>query len=63
MSKEDNIDYVRSRKQAAEILGVSLRTLRRLELAGELRVTQISQRIKGYRDSVLTKFIEERTAA
>lgn len=61
--QKTSIDYVRSRQETARILGVSVRTLRRMEVAGLLRPTQITQRIRGFRDSVINQFIQSRTAA
>jgi predicted DNA-binding transcriptional regulator AlpA len=63
-NKTDCIDYVRTRQEAAQILGVSVRTLRRIELRGEapprIRVTE---RVIGYRDSAINEFLTSRTAA
>jgi predicted DNA-binding transcriptional regulator AlpA len=58
------IDYVRSRKEAAKILGVSVRTLYRMENRGEAppRV-KITERIIGYRDSAINAFLNSRTTA
>jgi predicted DNA-binding transcriptional regulator AlpA len=55
------IDCVRSRQETADILGVSLRTLRRMELAGcaPPRVT-LTERVFGYRASDIQKFLESR---
>lgn len=62
-NKNAGIDYVRSKKETRKILGdISARTLRRMELAGVLRPTQITERIKGYRDSEISRLIAERTA-
>jgi hypothetical protein len=63
MESEDRIDRVRSRAQTAARLNVSLRTLRRLELRGEIERVQITERIIGYRDSAIERFLEERTGA
>ena len=62
--KADGIDYVRSRQEAAKIMGVSVRTLKRMELRGEAppRV-KITERIIGYRDSAIDQFLTSRTAA
>ena len=63
-SKIAEIDCVRSRKQTAQILGVSVRTLSRMEMRGEapprIRVTE---RVIGYRDSAINEFLTSRTAA
>lgn len=58
------IDYVRKRKDAAKILGISVRTLTRMEARGEAppRI-HISPRVTGYRDSALNEFLKSRTAA
>jgi len=61
MESEDRIDRVRSRAETAARLNVSLRTLRRLELRGEIERVQITERIIGYRDSAIERFLEERT--
>jgi predicted DNA-binding transcriptional regulator AlpA len=57
-----HIDYVRTRKETAKIIGVSLRTLQRMEARGEMpsRI-RISQRIFGYRDSAINCFLAGRT--
>jgi predicted DNA-binding transcriptional regulator AlpA len=58
------IDYVRTRKQVAEFLGISLRTLQRMESRGEIpgRI-RVSDRIYGYRQSTIDRFLASRTAA
>jgi len=58
------IDAVRSRQEVAEILGISTRTLSRLEVSGQMppRV-RVSDRRFGYRDSAINKFIAEREGA
>jgi len=57
-------DYVRSRQETARILGISLRTLQRMEARGELppRI-RVSDRIFGYRESAINQFLSARTAA
>ena len=67
--KQNNIeplktDYVVSSQKAAEILGVSIRTFRRMHNRGEAppRV-KITDRIFGYRNSEIMKFLEARTVA
>jgi predicted DNA-binding transcriptional regulator AlpA len=57
----DQLDRIRTRKQVAEYLGVSTRTLTCMETGGELppRV-QITERIFGYRDSDLSKWVAQR---
>jgi len=47
--------------EAARMLGCSVETLRRLEASGQLPRIQITPRIVGYRDSVLRRFMHERT--
>lgn len=63
-SKIAEIDCVRSRKQTAAIMGISVRTLSRMELRGEgpprIRVTE---RVIGYRDSAINEFLTARTVA
>ena len=58
------IDYVRSRREAAKIMGVSVRTLTRMERSGQAppRI-RVSARIVGYRDSAINEFLNARTAA
>jgi predicted DNA-binding transcriptional regulator AlpA len=55
------IDYVRNRRETAKILGVSVRTLRRMEARGDAppRV-RITERIIGFRDSAIDAFLEWR---
>ena len=55
------VDFVR---EAAHFLGISVRTLTRMEAAGKAppRV-KITDRIVGYRDSDIKKFLDARTAA
>jgi predicted DNA-binding transcriptional regulator AlpA len=63
-NKPSEIDCVRSRQQTADILGISVRTLSRMELRGEAppRI-KITERVIGYRDSEINKFLESRTVA
>ena len=57
------IDYVRRRDEAAKVLGISTRTLARMEKLGKApQRTQITERCFGYRDSVLKDFLNSRTA-
>lgn len=51
-------DRVRRPQEAASTLGVSTKTLRRLELRGKIRRTQISERIYGFVDSEIQKVID-----
>jgi hypothetical protein len=51
-------DFVRTRKQTAEILTVSLRTLDGIK---DLPRTRITQRRYGYRQSVIEKYLDART--
>jgi predicted DNA-binding transcriptional regulator AlpA len=66
MATEDTkgVDYVRSRAETAKILGISVRTLTRMEAKGQApsRV-KLTERITGYRDSEISKFLDARTAA
>ena len=57
------VDYVHTRRQAASILGISTRTLMRIEARGELPRVQISPRVVGYRHSEIEKFLSARTAS
>jgi len=54
-------DRVYTRKQAAEMLNCSVRTLKRIEDGGSLPRIQISTRIIGYRGSVLQRYLDEKT--
>jgi predicted DNA-binding transcriptional regulator AlpA len=58
----DTLDAFLSRKETAHILRISLRTLRRLELRGELppRVN-VTERIFGWRESQIREFLDART--
>lgn len=51
------------KKRAAEILSISLTTLWRLEISGELVPTRIHGGISGYRESTLRQFIATREPA
>ena len=65
MNKQDaGVDFVRTRQETAKILGISVRTLTRLEQRGEAppRV-KISDRIIGYRTSAIDQFLNARTMA
>jgi predicted DNA-binding transcriptional regulator AlpA len=56
------IDRVRRRDEAAEILGISTRTLMRLEKAGNAPArVQLSERVIGYRDSAIRAFLDSKT--
>lgn len=59
---ESEVDRIRSRKQVAEQLGISTRTLDRLHERGELppRV-KISDRLVGYRASAIEQYLQSRT--
>lgn len=58
------IDYVRSRKETAKILNISMRTLRRMELRREAPAKiQISDNRVGYRDSAIVTFLNSRPVA
>jgi predicted DNA-binding transcriptional regulator AlpA len=64
MDTQKPVDYVRTRKEAAALLRVSLRTLTRMEQSGKApKRTKITDRIYGYRDSSITEFLNSRTAA
>jgi predicted DNA-binding transcriptional regulator AlpA len=62
MKQEPQFDCVHTRKRTAEILGVSVKTLTRIEARGELPRVQISPRIIGYRNSEIEKFLTAKTA-
>ena len=56
------IDYVRSKKETAKILNMSVRTLARLEKQGRApRRTQLTDRICGFRDSAIREFLNSKT--
>lgn len=62
-TKEDSIDFVRSRAEAARILGISTRTLARMEANGMAPArVRITDRIVGYRQSAIDQFLAERAA-
>jgi excisionase family DNA binding protein len=61
MSDEIRIDRVRRIKHAADRLGCSTKTVRRLIGRGELAVVRITDRIPGISDSELDRFIAART--
>jgi predicted DNA-binding transcriptional regulator AlpA len=64
MNGHQPIDLVRSRREIADLLGISVRTLTRMETRGEMPPrTRISDRRFGYRDSVIKQFLDARTAA
>ena len=54
-------DRVVSRQETASILNVSTRTLRRMELRGELPRVQITERCFGHRLSHIEQLIAART--
>jgi predicted site-specific integrase-resolvase len=57
------VDRVYSRKNTAALLGVCEKTLRRLELSGQLKRVNITPRKVGYRASEIERFLSEREAA
>jgi predicted DNA-binding transcriptional regulator AlpA len=64
ISEAAETDFVVMPKKTAKILGVSVRTLRRMQDRGEAppRV-KITERMFGYRHSEILKFLEARTVA
>jgi hypothetical protein len=58
-SDSQPVDRIRSRKETAAILNISVRTLKRLE--PEFPPIPITQRIKGYRDSAIQAFLDARS--
>jgi len=54
-------DRVIPRREAARLLGVSTKTLQRIEDRRELQPIRISDRVWGYRRSALQRYIHERT--
>jgi predicted DNA-binding transcriptional regulator AlpA len=65
MSENTNaVDYVRSRRETAERLNLSVRTLSKLERLGQApRRTQITERVIGYRDSAILEYLDSKTSA
>ena len=62
-TREDTIDYVRGRAETAKILGISVRTLTRMEANGMAPArVRITDRIVGYRQSAIDQFLAERAA-
>jgi predicted DNA-binding transcriptional regulator AlpA len=54
-------DCIRSRKEFAQRINVTIRTLDRMDAAGELPPkVQISERRVGYRESDIARFISTR---
>ena len=64
VTDESTSDFVLMPKKTAKLLGVSVRTLRRMQDRGEAppRV-KITDRMFGYRHSEILKFLEARTVA
>ena len=59
-----NVDFVRSIPETASILGVSVKTLRRMESRGDApRRVHVTERIIGFRDSDIQKFLESRVVS
>ena len=57
------VDYVRRKKEAAKICGLSPRTLDRLTKLGKGPArTKITDRIVGYRDSAIKAYLDSRTS-
>jgi DNA-binding transcriptional MerR regulator len=56
-------DKVWTRTETAEFLGCSVKTVIKFERTGLLQPIYISDRIIGYRDSNLRRFVFERTGA
>lgn len=57
------LDCVRSLQQAAEQLGISVWTLKRLHQADKIKIIQLSARRCGVRDSEITRFLNRCEAA
>jgi predicted DNA-binding transcriptional regulator AlpA len=59
--RERQIDRIHTRRETAKLLRVSVRTLRRMEVRGELppRI-RISDRIFGYRQSQIDSWLASR---
>ena len=58
---ETYVDFVHRRKATAKILGISERTVMRLDAEGRLKRVQITDRIVGYRDSTLRRYLTDNT--
>jgi len=52
-----------TRVEAAKLLGVSIKTMKRIEQRKELQPVRITDRVVGYRESDLKRYLHERTAA
>jgi predicted DNA-binding transcriptional regulator AlpA len=61
MTHPPEFDPVYTRKQAADLLRCSVRTLIRIEQDGDLPRVQISPGIVGYRGSAIKRYISDRT--
>jgi hypothetical protein len=57
----ESFDRVYTRKQAATLLGVSVGTVLNLERRGLLTPVHVSDRLIGYRDSNLRRYLYEQT--
>jgi excisionase family DNA binding protein len=53
---------IRSRREAAQILGISLRTLERLAEAGKIKITKTSTRGRGVSDAEIERHAKEGVA-
>jgi predicted site-specific integrase-resolvase len=58
----DNVDFVRRREETARRLGISMKTLSRIQKRGEVESTKITDRIVGFRDSAINKILNSRAA-
>jgi predicted DNA-binding transcriptional regulator AlpA len=56
-------DPIRTRSEAAQMMRISVRTLKRMEAQGRMppRIN-ITERIFGYRDSALRAYLDARTS-
>jgi predicted DNA-binding transcriptional regulator AlpA len=61
--EDTKLDRIRTRQEFAELLAISTRTLDRMEKRGELpRRVNVTDRLVGYRESEIAKFISARAA-
>jgi predicted DNA-binding transcriptional regulator AlpA len=55
------VDYVRTRQETAAMMGISVKTLTRMESRGDAPARmQITERIVGYRQSAIDQFLNSK---
>jgi predicted DNA-binding transcriptional regulator AlpA len=56
-----DVDYVRTRQETAAMMGISVKTLTRMESRGDAPARmQITERIVGYRQSAIDQFLNSK---